>query len=91
MLYRGATAALLQVKVLGNRYSSEEIVAFARGFRVVEASPRKYVNLSRSSSLLDELERLSGQPLGNYYLKKSEVDAILNTKLDFEATQDGVS
>lgn len=82
---------LLQVKVLGNRYSSEEIVAFARGFRVVEASPRKYVNLSRSSSLLDELERLSGQPLGNYYLKKSEVDAILNTKLDFEATQDGVS
>ena len=50
-----------------------------------------YVYLSRSSSLLDELERLSGQPLGNYYLKKSEVDAILNTKLDFEATQDGVS
>lgn len=82
---------LLQVKVLGNRYSSEEIMEFARGFRVVEASPRRYVNLSRSSALLDELERLSGRPLGNYYLKKSEVDAILNAKLDFEATQDGVS
>lgn len=89
--YIAVLLRLLQVKVLGNRYSSEEIVAFARGFRVVEASPRKYVNLSRSSSLLDELERLSGQPLGNYYLKKSEVDAILNTKLDFEATQEGVS
>lgn len=82
---------LLQVKVLGGRYSSEEIMEFARGFRVVEASPRRYVNLSRSSALLDELERLSGQPLGNYYLKKSEVDAILNAKLDLKASQDGVS
>lgn len=82
---------LLQVKVLGNRYSSEEIMEFARGFRVVEASPRKYVNLSRSSALLDELERLSGQPLGNYYLKKSEVDAILNTKLNLETTSGGAS
>lgn len=82
---------LLQVKVLGDRYGSEEIVEFARGFRVVEASPRKYVNLSRSSALLDELERLSGQPLGNYYLKKSEVDAILNTKLNLETTSGGAS
>jgi hypothetical protein len=40
------------------------------------------VNMSKSSKLIDELEHITGEPLGNYYLKTSEVNAILNTKLN---------
>lgn len=72
---------LLQVKILDNKYCSEEIISFTRGFRVVEASENRYINLAKSSKLLDDMEYLSGQPIGNYYLKKGEVNSIMRSKL----------
>ena len=78
---------LLQVKVLGNKFCSEQIMAFARGFNIVKSTERSYINMSKSSKLISELEYITGEPLGNYYLKTSEVNGILNAKLNV-STQD---
>lgn len=40
---------LLQVKVLGDRFCSEEVVGLYRGLNVCRASERRYVNVSRRS------------------------------------------
>ena len=78
---------LVQVKVLGNRFCTEDVMGFARGFRAVDASDGKYVNISKASPLIDELEQMTGLPLGNYHLKKSEVDAITGYKFDLSAAR----
>lgn len=72
---------LLQVKFLNDKYGSEEVMSFTRGLRVVEASENRYINLAKSSKLLNDIERMSSQPIGNYYLKKSEVNSIMKSKL----------
>lgn len=78
---------LVQVKVLGKRFCTEDVMGLARGFRAVEVSERKYVNVSRASPLIDELERMTGLPLGNYHLKKSEVKAIAECRFDLSAAR----
>ena len=77
---------LLQTKFLENKYCSEEIMSFTRGLRVVEASENRYINLAKSSKLIDDMERISGQPIGNYYLKKSEVNSIMKARLRMPAS-----
>lgn len=72
---------LLQTKVLEGKYCSEEVMTFARGFRVVEASENRYINLSKSSKIINDLEQISSQPIGNYYLKKSDINSIMKTTL----------
>lgn len=78
---------LVQVKVLGKRFSTEDVMGLARGYRVVEASERKYVNISKASPLIDELERMTGLPLGNYHLTKGQVDAIAECRFDLPAAR----
>jgi hypothetical protein len=72
---------LLQFKVLDQRFCSERIMDFARNFRAVKVSERRYVNISRSTPLVDELERRTGLPLGNYYLGTGDIDKIINCRL----------
>lgn len=72
---------LLQVKVLGDSLGTEELVGFVRGFRVVEASERRWVNISRDTPALRAMEGLTGLPLGNYNLTKGDVDRIAGWKL----------
>jgi hypothetical protein len=67
---------LLQLKVLGDRFCSEDIMSFCRGFRVVRASERKYVNTSRRSPLVEELALRTGLPLLHFNLTKGDVKAI---------------
>ncbi len=78
---------LVQVKVLGRRFSTEDVMGLARGLRAVEASERKYVNISKASPLIDELERMTGLPLGNYHLTKGQVDAITECRFDLPAAR----
>lgn len=78
---------LVQVKVLGNRFCTEDVMGLARGFRAVEASERKYVNISKASPLIDELERMTGLPLGNYHLTKGQVNDIIGYKFDLSAAR----
>lgn len=78
---------LVQVKVLGNRFCTEDVMGLARGYRAVEASERRYVNISKASPLIDELERVTGLPLGNYHLTKGQVDAIIGCRFDLSAAR----
>lgn len=72
---------LLQLKVLEGRFCTEAVMELARGYRVVEVSAGRYVNISRSSALLAELERMSGLPLNNYHLTQGQLDKILSWRL----------
>ena len=76
---------LVQVKVLGKRFCTEDVMGLVRDLRVVEVSERKYVNISKASALIDEFERMTGLPLGNYHLTKGQVNAISEYKFDFSA------
>lgn len=67
---------LLQAKVLGNEFSSEEVMAFLRGFNVCRTSERKYVNVSRRTRIIEKLAEKTGLPLLHLNLTKGEVKAI---------------
>ena len=71
---------LLQLKVLGGRWSSEDVMGFARGFRCAQVSERKYVNTSRKTPFLVALQEETGLPLKKFNLGKRDVDAIMGWK-----------
>lgn len=72
---------LLQLRVLGGRHSTEEVMGMMRGLRAVQASSRRYINISRSSPIMEEMERMTGLPLCNYYLSGSDISAIMGLTL----------
>ncbi|WP_165044047.1 IS1634 family transposase, partial [Adlercreutzia sp. ZJ138] len=78
---------LVQLKVLDGRFCTEEIMRLAHNYRVVEVSERKYVNISKSLPIIDELEKMTGLPLGNYYLTKGQVDSIVNCQFNIPNVQ----
>ena len=78
---------IVQVKVLGNRFGTEDVMGLARGFRLVEVSERRFVNISKASPLIDELEAMTGLPLGNYHLTASQVKAIVDCRFDLSAAR----
>lgn len=69
---------LLQFKELNNEFSTEEIMEFARSFKVVKISDRKYINLLRSSVLINRLAIKTSLPLKNYYLNLTDIKNVLN-------------
>lgn len=72
---------LLQVKVLGGRFSSEDIMGLCRGFDVCHASERRYVNVSRRTPLIEELAARTGLPLLHFNLTEGDVKAIPSCSL----------
>lgn len=71
---------LLQLKVLGGRWSAEDVVGFARGFRCAQVSERKYVNTSRKTPFLVAMQEETGLPLKKFNLCERDVDAIMGWK-----------
>lgn len=69
---------LLQFKVLGNRFCSEELFEFVRDFRVVKISDRKYINLTRASAFNRELAALTHLPITSYFLNDGEIKKMLS-------------
>jgi hypothetical protein len=67
---------LLQVKVLGDGFCSEEVMGLLRGLNVCQASERRYVNVSRRTPIIEELAERTGLPLLHFNLNKGEVKAI---------------
>ena len=72
---------LLQVKVLGGRYSSEDVMGLCRGLDVCQASDRRYVNVSRRTPIIEELAARTGLPLLHFNLSKGDVKAISSCTL----------
>lgn len=71
---------ILQFKVLNNNFSSSDLFRFFKEFRVVKDGS-KYVNTTRFTPLIAELERMFALPLTNYYLSPKQIERITNCKV----------
>ena len=69
---------LFQFKALDNQFSTEDIISFARDFRIVKISDRKSINLSRSSPFISSFALTSSLNLTAYYLTLSDINKMLN-------------
>ena len=64
---------ILQIHILKDQYSTEEIFDFIHDFRVAKISDRKYINLTRSSSFIKNLTTQTGLPLTSYFLENTDI------------------
>ena len=71
-------ARLLQFTILGSEFSSEELFAFMRDFRVAKLPDRKFMNLPKNSLLINALTNRTTLPLTSYFLTCSHSEKILN-------------
>lgn len=58
---------ILQFKILGNNYCSEDILGFMKQFRAAKLSDRKYINLTRNSTFIKDFSKITGLPLTSYF------------------------
>ena len=70
---------IFQFKVLRNKYSTNEIFQFIKDFKVTKAET-KYINTTTSSSFINDLSKMLGLPLTNYFLTETQIRSILNHK-----------
>ena len=69
---------IFQFKVLGNRYCSEELFNFFKGFKVAKISDKKYINMSKLSNFIIELTEKTNLPLTSYFLSDGEIKKMLS-------------
>ncbi len=69
---------LLQFKILGNAYCSEKIMGFAREFRVVKISDRKYINMTRASEFIKDFSLKTALPVTSYFLSDGQIKKMLS-------------
>ena len=69
---------LFQFKVLENKYSTETVVEFIKGFRTVKISDTRSINLTRSSGFITDLAKYTGLPIDSYYLNETDIKKMLN-------------
>ena len=69
---------LLQFKVLGGRYCSEEILGFIKEFKTAKISDRRYINLTKMSSFIKALAEQTNLPLTSYFLSDSQIKKMLS-------------
>lgn len=71
---------IFQFKVLNNKYSTSEIFEFIRNFRATK-SEIKYINTTTHTNFIDDLSKLFGLPLTNYFLSETQIKSMFNYKL----------
>lgn len=71
---------ILQFKILDNKYSTQQIMKFIRGFRAVKGES-KYINVTTSSQFIKDFEKITNLPLTNYYLTERQIKQIFNYKI----------
>lgn len=69
---------LLQIKILKNKYCTEEIFDFMKHFKAAKISEKKYINLTKNTSFMKEFSALTGLPLTSYFLSDSQLKKMLN-------------
>lgn len=69
---------LFQFKILKNRYSSEDLFEFIRGFRVAKIYETKYINLTKSTTFIKKLSASINLPLTSYFLNEGEIKKMLS-------------
>ncbi len=71
---------LFQFKVLENQYSTSDIFQFIKDFKVTKGET-KYINTTKSTDFIHELEKQLKLPLTNYFLSETQIKSILNYKI----------
>ena len=69
---------ILQILILEDKHSYQEIIHFMRSFNVAQISPNKYINLAKSSKMFDCIEELTGLPIGHLNLNNSKIRKMMN-------------
>lgn len=72
---------IFQFHVLDNKYSTEEIMKFIKGYRAVKMTDKKYINISRNSDFIKYLSKALRLPLTSYYLSESQIKMMLTNKV----------
>lgn len=80
---------LLQARVLGDRFSSKDIIGLCRGLDVCRTSDRRYANISRRSSIIEELAQRMELPLLHFNLIKIDMKSISSAHVRDAAWQRG--
>lgn len=71
---------IFQFKILKNKYSTSEIFQFIKDFKVTKGET-KYINTTKSTNFIHELEKELRLPLTNYFLSETQIKSILNYKI----------
>jgi len=71
---------IFQFKVLDNKYSTNDIFRFIKGFKVINVDNR-YINITKSTDFIKELAIHLNLPLTNYHLTERQIKAIHNYSL----------
>lgn len=71
---------IFQFKVLKNEYSTSEIFQFIRDFKVTKGET-KYINTTKSTDFIHELEKKLQLPLTNYFLSEAQIRSIFKHKV----------
>lgn len=71
---------IFQVKILQNIYSTSVIFDFMKKFKAIKTES-KYINITKYSDFINDLSKLFGLPLTNYFLTETQIKSILNYKL----------
>lgn len=68
----------MQIKILKNKYCTEEIFDFLKHFKAAKISEKKYINLTKNTSFIKEFSALTNLPLTSYFLSDSQIKKMLN-------------
>jgi len=71
---------ILQFKVLGDKYSTSEIFSFIKNFKATKAES-KYINTTTYSDFINDLSKMFGLPLTNYFLSETQIKSMFNYKI----------
>lgn len=61
-----------------NSCSSESVFEFMHSFKLAEISSKKYINLTRDTTFINDLSELTNLPLTNYFLSENDVKKMLS-------------
>ena len=71
---------ILQFHELGNKYSTNDIIKFIKGFKLIDAG-NKYINTTKSTTFIKDLEKATKLPLTHFYLTQRQVNQIMKFKI----------
>ena len=71
---------IFQFNILKNEYSTTEIFQFIKDFKVTKGET-KYINTTKSTTIIHGLEKKLHLPLTNYFLSETQIKSILKYKI----------
>ena len=66
-----------QLKIFNDDFSSSDLLRFIKEYKVIQASPRKYINITKSSKFIKRFSQESGLPIANYFLNNTQIKMML--------------